>query len=339
MDLSMSRTYICTNTRANRFLWRVATYISSTPFCGRASSMKNYVAHHDKRKVKPYERPRHISLSCTRKRSKHRITLIERKTSSTSTIMMSFLHFSFSFSSCISPSEWSTRSSRRDSIIAVLSQLYGRVHVTIVKRESPNDSRYYLAADNEVHYPNAAAGETGFVRHTTMVNPGSTCTRIILAIHFALGRERGWPPKTVEDEDETKHIARKIEIRKARDKRARRKSLLSVQLGVFRETVFEEDSARSRQDGRRFDGRFDGVQGNFMIRAEHPPSRGLFETTHAVVAVCTISISLSLFCRASRCRKRVLRCQRNAIKLARAERGRRDARGRSAREAIVLDGL
>jgi len=237
MDLSMSRTYICTNTRASHFLWRVATYISSTPFCGRASSMKNYVAHHDKRKVKPYERPRHISLSCTRKRSKHRITLIERKTSSTSTIMMSFLLFSFSSSSCISPSEWSTRSSRRDSIIAVLSQLYGRVHVTIVKRESPNDSRYYLAADNEVHYPNAAAGETGFVRHTTMANPGSTCTRIILAIHFALGRERGWPPKTVEDE--TKHIARKIEIRKARDKRARRKSLSSVQLGVFRETVFE----------------------------------------------------------------------------------------------------
>lgn len=73
------------------------------------------------------------------------------------------------------------------------------------------------------------------------VNPGSTCTRIILAsaIHFALGRERGWPPKTVEDEDETKHIARKIEIREARDKRVRRKSPSSVQLGVFRETMFE----------------------------------------------------------------------------------------------------
>lgn len=81
-----TETYICTNTRASRFLRRVATYISSTPFCGRASPMKNYVAHHDKRKVKPYERPRHISLSYTRKRSKHRITLIERKTSSTSTI-------------------------------------------------------------------------------------------------------------------------------------------------------------------------------------------------------------------------------------------------------------
>lgn len=65
----------------------MATYISSTPFCGRASSTKNCVAHHDKRKVKPYERSRHISLSYTRKRLKHRIMLIERKTSSTSTIM------------------------------------------------------------------------------------------------------------------------------------------------------------------------------------------------------------------------------------------------------------
>jgi len=80
-----TETYICTNTYAS-FLWRVATYIFLTPFCGRASSMKNCVAHHDKRKVKPYERSRHISLSYTRKRSKHRITLIERKTSSTSTI-------------------------------------------------------------------------------------------------------------------------------------------------------------------------------------------------------------------------------------------------------------
>lgn len=64
----------------------------------------------------------------------------------------------------VSSSKWNIRSSRRDSIIAAPSQLYGRVRVTIVKRESPNDSRYYPAADNEVHYPNAAAGETGFVR-------------------------------------------------------------------------------------------------------------------------------------------------------------------------------
>lgn len=75
----------------------MATYISSTPFCGRVSSTKNYVAHHDKRKVKPYERLRHISLSYTRKRSKHRITLIERKTSSTSTIMISFFFLSSYF--------------------------------------------------------------------------------------------------------------------------------------------------------------------------------------------------------------------------------------------------
>lgn len=33
----------------------------------------------------------------------------------------------------------------------------------------------------------------------------------------------------------------------------------------------EEDSARNRQDERRFDGEFDGVQGNFVIhQAEYP---------------------------------------------------------------------
>jgi len=132
-----TETYICTNTYAS-FLWRVATYIFLTPFCGRASSTKNCVAHHDKRKVKPYERSRHISLSYTRKRSKHRITLIERKTSSTSTITRerererererytSFFFLSVSYLFFFLPSEWSTRSSRRDSIIAALSQFYGR---------------------------------------------------------------------------------------------------------------------------------------------------------------------------------------------------------------------
>jgi len=141
-----------------------------------------------------------ISLfSYTRKRSKHRITLIERKTSSTSTITMSFffLSVSFFFLFFIYLS-WVKRSSRRDSIIATLSQLYGRVRVTIVKCESPNDSRYYPAADNEVHYPNAAAGETGFVRHTTM-NPGSTCTGIIFAraIHlFSTLTISRWKTKT-----------------------------------------------------------------------------------------------------------------------------------------------
>lgn len=121
----------------------------------------------------------------------------------------------------LSPPEWSTRSSRRDSIIAALSRLYGRVRVTIVKRESPNDSRYYPAADNEVHYPNAAAGETGFVRHATTVNSGSTCTGIILAsaIHLL--------PATfeVEDEDERKSGAgsrnARQDIDRGADKRAR----------------------------------------------------------------------------------------------------------------------
>lgn len=168
---------------------------SSTPFCGRSSSMKNYVAHHDKRKVKLYERPRHISLSYTRKWSKHRITLIERK--NTSQVQWCL----FSFFSPLYLFFW-VEHSRRDSIIATLLQLYGRVHV---KRESPNDSRYYPAADNEVHYPNAAAGETGFVRHTTTVNPGSTCTGIILAsaIHFALGCGRGGHLE-VEDEADSR---------------------------------------------------------------------------------------------------------------------------------------
>jgi len=140
-----------------------------------------------------------ISLfSYTRKRSKHRITLIERKSQVQVQLRCPFsssLFLSFSFFTYLS---WVKRSSRRDSIIATLSQLYGRVRVTIVKRESPNDSRYYPAADNEVHYPNAAAGETGFVRHTTM-NPGSTCTGIIFAraIHLlSTSATSRWKTKT-----------------------------------------------------------------------------------------------------------------------------------------------
>jgi len=56
------RTYTCTNTRVQAVSCDQRPLISSTPFCGRASSTKNYVAHHGKRKVKPSERPRHTSL-------------------------------------------------------------------------------------------------------------------------------------------------------------------------------------------------------------------------------------------------------------------------------------
>lgn len=199
---------ICTNTRASHFLRRVATYISSTPFCGRASSTKNCVAHHDKRKVKPYERSRSylsflrektIVTSNYADRKKKRQVQVQSRCPFSFLLCLfpSFLFYIFVLFPPISSSEWSTRSSRRDSIIAALSQLYGRVRVTIVKRESPNDSRYYPAADNEVHYPNAAAGGTGFVRHTTMVNPGSTCSGIILAsaIHLLSATSR-WKTRT-----------------------------------------------------------------------------------------------------------------------------------------------
>lgn len=88
MDLSISRnrrTHV--QHRAGRFLRRAATYIIlSTPLCGRASWTKNYVAHHGKRKVKRSVRTAasYFSFLRPRKRSKRRITLIERKTSSTS---------------------------------------------------------------------------------------------------------------------------------------------------------------------------------------------------------------------------------------------------------------
>jgi len=148
MDLSISRnrrTHV--QHRAGRFLRRAATYIIlSTPLCGRASWTKNYVAHHGKRKVKRSVRTAasYFSFLRPRKRSKRRITLIERKTSSTSTdfsIVVPLLAPSlFLFLSLFSPVQ-SARSSRRDSIIAALSRLYSTRPHSIVKRESPNDPR------------------------------------------------------------------------------------------------------------------------------------------------------------------------------------------------------
>lgn len=140
MDLSIShnrRTHV-QHCGAGRFLRRAATYIIlSTPLCGRASSTKNYVAHHGKRKVKRSVRmaASYFSFLRPRKRSKRRITLIERKTSSTSTSRLLFflslflpLPHSFLFSSY--------KTSAYPSEIQ-LSPLYRDSTRSIVKRESP----------------------------------------------------------------------------------------------------------------------------------------------------------------------------------------------------------
>jgi len=158
MDLSIppqraTRTRI--ETRANRFLRRAATYTSSLR--SRASSTKNYVAHHGKRKVKPSERTAASYLVVLARENDRNVELplIERKTPSTSDLASSLffvplflapspslppflsLSLSLSLSVCV------PRASRlhRDSIIALYRGSMRRVRVTIVKRESPNDAR------------------------------------------------------------------------------------------------------------------------------------------------------------------------------------------------------
>lgn len=128
----------------------------------------------------------------------------------------------------------------------------------------------------------------------------------------------------VEDEDDAKlgaqprRVARKIEIREARDKRARwKRSLLSVKSDVFRGTRRTLHAIVKTSVGG-FDGEFDGVQGNFAIhQAEYPrvcitggtslavSSRPLMRSWLCLPSL-SLSFSLVLSCRASRCRKRVL---------------------------------
>jgi len=154
MDLSISpqratRTRI--ETRANRFLRRAATYTSSLR--SRASSTKNYVAHHGKRKVKPSERTAASYLVVLARENDRNVELplIERKTPSTSDLASSLFFVPLflipppplPLPPPLSLSLSLPRASRlhRDSIIALYRGTMRRVRVTIVKRESPSDAR------------------------------------------------------------------------------------------------------------------------------------------------------------------------------------------------------
>lgn len=132
---------------------------------------------------------------------------------------------------------------------------------------------------------------------------------------FSAANER-WPPRCRRrGRNEAGEAYSKSNTREARDKRSEMEITIIGAVRRVSRDVRPWRTLHAVQDGRRFDGKFDGVQGNFVIhRAEHPGAyRG------SSLAVCSrplmrswlcvpssISVSLPLSCRASRCRKRVL---------------------------------